>query len=469
MTSKTRIQNYLRENKISELFEEMMGKLIRDLPASPLYYLTNFLHEKEKKVKQIIRDTSSPKKEKKLLEISENARLWATTPSQIKKQPSSSDIVSPSGHDNRKYEKPWLSHSKKSPSKSKSASKVSHTAPISNSTDMERSDDVIEGNDEVDLCLIYATPRVFGDSQVKTRSAEEEMAAELSLTDVHDKMQDNIDSSTPHIDKNLSAKDAKRKRLEDLKRLADENKSRSPRTQSPIIIDDEDDDALEVLENANELMSEGVKNPPKTGVIVGRSADKGKEQIELILNMSKFFDELGGMDGVTQNQISESATHSHLDDDDFESASQVTGPRRPVWDAPDTEVESGASQVKGAQASRIGIDSFIEKNENGEESGEGSRAKSPIPSQKSPSPRPHTAPSKSNIDLNGSQGPESPKKTGKSPRSRPTTPRGSRPATPRGSQVGSGRASRRMSQASNLSAKQASETAKSVNENKAKE
>lgn len=43
------------------------------------------------------------------------------------------------------------------------------------------------------------------------------------------------------------------------RRLADENKSLSPRTQSPITIDEEDDDALEVLENVDELLSEGVK------------------------------------------------------------------------------------------------------------------------------------------------------------------------------------------------------------------
>lgn len=34
----------------------MMGKLIRDLPASPMYYLANFLHDKEKKVKQVYVD-----------------------------------------------------------------------------------------------------------------------------------------------------------------------------------------------------------------------------------------------------------------------------------------------------------------------------------------------------------------------------------------------------------------------------
>nr|XP_039253440.1 uncharacterized protein C8orf34-like [Styela clava] len=467
-SSKTRIQNYLRQNKISELFEEMMGKLIKDLPASPIHYLANLLQNKEKKIKHIVRDDSTTTKENKV-EISSNAMLWATAPAQMKptspRDKTSQQSTSP---EVRKYDKPWQTHSKKSPAKSKSGSKLNQTTPVTKSTKNEKPewnqktkissgdkiDDVIDGgDDQIDLGLVYAKPKVVGEHQVKVKTDEEDIESELSLSGKYkteeNKKSDNV--STSKKSAKMSAKEAKRKRLEELKKMVDESQSKSskPKSISPVTInsDETDDGALEILEDADELIREGVKNPPKTGVVVGRSGRKSKDEIEFVLNMSKFFDELGGMEGLNQtNKGSDVQNKFDEDDDDFESASQVTGPRKPVWEAPESDVESVLSQIKSARRSDINVESFVSRSaakKQVEPKPEKQKRKS------SETSRPRTAPSRShsNVEMNGehSNGRETyrvmdPKST-KSPRSRPTTPKGSE----------IGMASRRLSQASNLS------------------
>lgn len=454
-----------------------MGKLIKDLPASPVHYLVTLLQEKEKKVKQIVRDTTSPIKEKRI-EVSDNAKLWATAPvTPARKATTSMGVATFPAQDtqaeNRNYEKPWLSRSKKSPGKQKPGSKFDLTAPTSDGSGAkptksewsqktkltaDKRSDAVDGDDGVDLGLVYAKPKIVGDPHVRIKNDTEEMESELKMSGKQREKDPMSDVSNKKSTSKISAKEAKRRRLEELRRITEQNdKKKSKDAKVPIRkLDESDDDALELLEDANDLISEGVKNPPKSGFMVNTSSKKAKEEIELVLNMSKFFDELGGMEGVSQSGIAgknSSQLGLEEDDEDFESASQVTGPRRPVWEAPESEVESTASQIRSARRSGIGVQDFDIRPDSAK--GESSKKVSNEPKAdkrkaKTPESRPRTAPSRTSsrgdLKTSNNNGRETYRvddpKASKSPRSRPTTPRGSVV----------GRTSRRASQASNHSA-----------------
>nr|XP_006634055.2 PREDICTED: uncharacterized protein C8orf34 homolog [Lepisosteus oculatus] len=105
----SRIQAYLEKNKIGPLFEEMMTKLITETPDHPIPFLINHLQTKQ----------GSPSKLQRTL--SGSAALWADTGTTENKG---------TRRDFRSYEKPWQIHPKK-PKKSKSDLAVSNISPPS--------------------------------------------------------------------------------------------------------------------------------------------------------------------------------------------------------------------------------------------------------------------------------------------------------------------------------------------------
>uniref|UniRef100_A0A8C9YKI0 Chromosome 8 open reading frame 34 n=1 Tax=Sander lucioperca TaxID=283035 RepID=A0A8C9YKI0_SANLU len=104
----SRIQSYLEKNKIGPLFEELMTKLITETPDHPIPFLIDHLQTKQ----------DSPGKLHRAL--SGSAALWAQ---------SSPESKNPR-RENSNYEKPWQIHPKK-PKKSKSDLAVSSISPPS--------------------------------------------------------------------------------------------------------------------------------------------------------------------------------------------------------------------------------------------------------------------------------------------------------------------------------------------------
>ncbi|XP_018609413.2 uncharacterized protein C8orf34 homolog [Scleropages formosus] len=105
----SRIQFYLEKNKIGPLFEEMMTKLITETPDHPIPFLISHLQTKHSGSCKLHRTLSG------------SAALWAETgPAETKG----------TRRDYRSYEKPWQMHPKK-PKKSKSDLAVSNISPPS--------------------------------------------------------------------------------------------------------------------------------------------------------------------------------------------------------------------------------------------------------------------------------------------------------------------------------------------------
>ncbi|XP_077019323.1 uncharacterized protein C8orf34 homolog [Tamandua tetradactyla] len=105
----TRIQAYLEKNKIGPLFEELMTKLITETPDQPIPFLIDHLQSKQGSRGQLQRTLSG------------SAALWAESETSEHKGPR---------RDFRSYDKPWQLNAKK-PKKSKSDLAVSNISPPS--------------------------------------------------------------------------------------------------------------------------------------------------------------------------------------------------------------------------------------------------------------------------------------------------------------------------------------------------
>uniref|UniRef100_H2YD82 Uncharacterized protein n=1 Tax=Ciona savignyi TaxID=51511 RepID=H2YD82_CIOSA len=363
MSSKQRIQTYLKQNKISELFEEMMGKLISDLPSKPADYLVNFLQtrysisKKKVEVQQTHLKTTS-----KSISPSSAGNMWNESKPKPSKSPSKQNITEIDGKDQRQYSKPWQGNSKKHDMKVG----LSQTLPTRTKSSLDqksKSMDLTEArkskvtskkvetdNEEVDLRLAYSKPKIYG----KFRDESGNEFAELQCNDKENKR------STTKPKSDVVSK--KKRRQELSKILASQNKEKRTNSKDEIE-DDNDDDAMELCEDFSDLQQEGVKNPPKSGVRLSSNSKRQKEEIELVLNMSRFFDSLGGAVSITNVDGVSPSNHNIQDgEDDFESASQVTGPRRPVWETPQSDVDTSVgTSNRRAKAAMFDLQSKLSK------------------------------------------------------------------------------------------------------------
>ncbi|XP_053571868.1 uncharacterized protein C8orf34 homolog [Bombina bombina] len=127
---------------------------------------------------------------------------------------------------------------------------------------------------------------------------------------------------------------------------------------------DNEDDAMELLEDLDDLRMEGVTSLMHSGskFSQGRSTYGTEPQAKVTLNICSRCARLQGenlvqgVDEVPQeshpsekavvdaNALLPGAETLMEDDEEFESASQVTGPRQPVWDSEALSARSGGSQ-----------------------------------------------------------------------------------------------------------------------------
>jgi len=367
MPTKANMKFYMKTYKVSELFEEMMGKLVTELPDNPVEYLLKFLQKKYSA-------SSKAKATEKMSPRPSSAVASIRSPSP--KSPEDAKLkvfqneASEEDKEGRQYEKPWLVNSKKSPlkqrplsasgsfkrswdSRSMTSSKASGVSNAEEVTGAETKS-VKQGTD---LRNIYTTPKIVGKPLVSQLNDEDE---ELKCADLEP--QENTDKSESNTaTKKLSAAEAKKLRQQKMKALLEASNKQDVTTTNNTDNrknndDDSDveDDAMELCENINDLLDEGVENATSKGVYKPKETVSKRNDFALVLNMSRFFDSVGGsLQKVADDKNSQQGNGGEVDDDDFESASQVTGPRKVVWEVPPSE-SSISPQTGRKKNNRLG-------------------------------------------------------------------------------------------------------------------
>ncbi|XP_031439977.1 uncharacterized protein C8orf34 homolog [Clupea harengus] len=389
----SRIQTYLEKNKIGPLFEEMMTKLITETPDQPIPFLISHLQSKQE----------SPGKLQRAL--SGSAALWADTSAAENKG---------SRREFRSYEKPWQIHPKK-PKKSKSDLAMSNISPPSpeskslprsierpswewrskpESHDFDELNHILQESkklgkalenlsrsiaesDDQDLCLYNSSvlkPRVVGEWVGREEDDSDPLAAEMLQPPVPRAKTESWGSeenspagslSMETKSKGLRQQQQHHKKL--LAAMLSQDSFDSMPSSAPSVTEDEmedEDDAMELLEDLDDLRMEGVTGlaPSGSKFSQGRSSYCPEPQAKVTLNICSRCARLQG-DSLTNSGVEEelnarvpeqavpeiscplpAAEPVTGGEVERENPSQVTGTRHPVW-VSDVKASRGGSPL----------------------------------------------------------------------------------------------------------------------------
>uniref|UniRef100_A0A8C8DLF7 Chromosome 8 open reading frame 34 n=1 Tax=Oryzias sinensis TaxID=183150 RepID=A0A8C8DLF7_9TELE len=310
----SRIQSYLEKNKIGPLFEELMTKLITETPDHPIPFLIDHLQTKQ----------DSPGKLHRAL--SGSAALWAQS--------------SPENKNTRReysnFEKPWQIHPKK-PKKSKSDLAVSSISPPSpeskslprsvecpswdwrESRDFDELSHILQESkklgkaleslsrsiafsDELDQTFggfnSVLRPRVVGEWVGREEEDADPLAAEMLhppvprvKTEVYWSSRDNSPARSLKMEtksKGLKEQQQHHKKL--LAAMLSQDSFDSVNSSNASVVEDEiedEDDAMELLEDLDDLRMEGVMGlvPSGSKFSQGRSSYQSEPQAKVTLNI----------------------------------------------------------------------------------------------------------------------------------------------------------------------------------------
>ncbi|XP_053913400.1 uncharacterized protein C8orf34 homolog isoform X4 [Cuculus canorus] len=348
----TRIQAYLEKNKIGPLFEELMTKLITETPDQPIPFLIDHLQSKQGNRGQLQRTLSG------------SAALWAESETSENKG---------ARRDIRSYDKPWQVNAKK-PKKSKSDLAVSNISPPS-----PESKSCIAISDELDkdstgFNTPLLRPRVIGEWVGREENDADPLAAEMLQPPIprnKNDQWDSEDSSSPggSLKMEPKTKGLKQQQQQHKKLLAamlSQDSFDSAHSTAPSVTEediDNEDDAMELLEDLDDLRMEGVTSVVSSGSKFNqtRSAHTAEPQAKVTLNICARCARLQG-DNLAErpedvsmvSQMSEPAVSESdaqvpgaetltEDIDEFHSTSQVAGSSQAVWTLDDTGVRPGGS------------------------------------------------------------------------------------------------------------------------------
>uniref|UniRef100_A0A3Q1GX88 Chromosome 8 open reading frame 34 n=1 Tax=Acanthochromis polyacanthus TaxID=80966 RepID=A0A3Q1GX88_9TELE len=309
----SRIQSYLERNKIGPLFEELMTKLITETPDHPIPFLIDHLQTKQ----------DSPGKLHRAL--SGSAALWAQ---------SSPENKNPR-REHSNYEKPWQIHPKK-PKKSKSDLAVSSISPPSPeskslprsieypSWDWRESRDFDELNhilqeskklgkaleslsrsiaisDELDQNLggynSVLRPRVVGEWVGREENDADPLAAEMlhppvprAKTEVCWSGDSSPAGSLKMETKSKGLKEQQQHHKKLLAAMLSQDSFDSVNSPAHSVVEEEiedEDDAMELLEDLDDLRMEGVTGlaPSGSKFSQGRSSYQPEPQAKVTLNI----------------------------------------------------------------------------------------------------------------------------------------------------------------------------------------
>ncbi|XP_038622584.1 uncharacterized protein C8orf34 homolog isoform X2 [Tachyglossus aculeatus] len=348
----SRIQAYLERNRIGPLFEELMTKLITETPDQPIPFLIDHLQSKQGSRSQLQRTLSG------------SAALWAE-----------SETSEPKGtrRDFRSYDKPWQVNAKK-PKKSKSDLAVSNISPPS-----PESKSCIAISDELDKDTMafnssLLRPRVIGEWVGREENDADPLAAEMLQPPIPRNKNEQWESeeSSPSPGGSLKvepkSKGLKHQQQQHKKLLAamlSQDSFDSVHSPTPSVTEDDidnEDDAMELLEDLDDLRMEGVTSPMPSGSKLNQTrAHAAEPQAKVTLNICSRCARLQGdnlEDGIEEpvqvllNTVevapdptaSELGTNSMMEsEEEFESASQVTGSHQPIWDLDNLSARSANS------------------------------------------------------------------------------------------------------------------------------
>ncbi|XP_011914085.1 PREDICTED: uncharacterized protein C8orf34 homolog isoform X3 [Cercocebus atys] len=333
----TRIQAYLEKNKIGPLFEELMTKLITETPDQPIPFLIDHLQSKQGNRGQLQRTLSG------------SAALWAESETSESKG---------TRRDFRSYDKPWQLNAKK-PKKSKSDLAVSNISPPP--TD---SKSCIAISDELDKETVafnssILRPRVIGEWIGREENDADPLAAEMLQPPIprskNDQWESEDSGSSPAGSlkmepKNKGLKQQQQQHKKLLAAMLSQDSFESIHSPTPSVTEediDNEDDAMELLEDLNDLRMEGVTTlvPSGSKFNQGRPTYPAEPQAKVTLNICSRCARLQG-DNL-EERTEESLPMLHSPDekipdsfdslpgteealmeegDEFEKASKLTGP-----------------------------------------------------------------------------------------------------------------------------------------------
>nr|XP_021139784.1 uncharacterized protein C8orf34 homolog isoform X4 [Columba livia] len=348
----TRIQAYLEKNKIGPLFEELMTKLITETPDQPIPFLIDHLQSKQGNRGQLQRTLSG------------SAALWAESETSENKG---------TRRDFRSYDKPWQVNAKK-PKKSKSDLAVSNISPPS-----PESKSCIAISDELDkestgFNTPLLRPRVIGEWIGREENDADPLAAEMLQPPIprnKNEQWDSEDSSSPggSLKMEPKTKGLKQQQQQHKKLLAamlSQDSFDSAQSTAPSVTEediDNEDDAMELLEDLDDLRMEGVTSVMSSGSKFNqtRSAHMAEPQAKVTLNICARCARLQG-DNLAErpediSMVSQTSEPAVSDSDaqvpgvetltevidEFQSTSQVAGSSQTVWTLDAMVVRPGGS------------------------------------------------------------------------------------------------------------------------------
>ncbi|XP_025891366.1 uncharacterized protein C8orf34 homolog isoform X4 [Nothoprocta perdicaria] len=348
----TRIQAYLERNKIGPLFEELMTKLITETPDQPIPFLIDHLQSKQGTRSQLQRTLSG------------SAALWAESETAENKG---------TRRDFRSYDKPWQVNAKK-PKKSKSDLAVSNISPPS-----PESKSCIAISDELDKDTTgfntpLLRPRVIGEWVGREENDADPLAAEMLQPPIprnKNEQWDSEDSGSPggSLKMEPKTKGLKQQQQQHKKLLAamlSQDSFDSAQSTAPSVTEediDNEDDAMELLEDLDDLRMEGVTSVVSSGSKFNqtRSAHPAEPQAKVTLNICARCARLQGEnlaerpeDGLVVSEAPEpamsdsdagvSGVETLMEDiDEFESGPQVAGSSQAVWTLDALGIRTGGS------------------------------------------------------------------------------------------------------------------------------
>ncbi|XP_067409752.1 uncharacterized protein C8orf34 homolog isoform X2 [Emydura macquarii macquarii] len=378
----SRIQAYLEKNRIGPLFEELMTKLITETPDQPIPFLIDHLQSKQGNRSQLQRTLSG------------SAALWAESEASENKG---------TRRDSRSYDKPWQVNAKK-PKKSKSDLAVSNISPPSpeskslprsiehpkldwrtklESHEFDELNHILQESKKLGKALENLSrsiaisdelekdttgfnapllrPRVIGEWVGREENDADPLAAEMLQPPVprsKNEQWDSEDSSSSpggSLKMEPKTKGLKQQQQQHKKLLAamlSQDSFDSVQSTGPSVTEediDNEDDAMELLEDLDDLRMEGVTSVMSSGSKFNqtRSAHPAEPQAKVTLNICARCARLQGDNlaedvslvsqtpeqAVSDSNASVPGVETLMEDaDEFESASQITEPHPSVWD-----------------------------------------------------------------------------------------------------------------------------------------
>ncbi|XP_070533670.1 uncharacterized protein C8orf34 homolog isoform X2 [Ptychodera flava] len=401
MATQHRVQAYLEKHQIGALFEDLMARLIQNTPEEPIPYLIKVLQRKDDKTKRPYQENPLATRSRPPSGSSKKSGSVTRSYEDLPRSKTSSDVLrrstggaaqwaatDPMGvsKGDRGYDKPWATNMKRSKPSTQTSTSSHSKFPMDDSENArpagrrtkkpewdhhtkmttQNFDEMFEatkrsgasksgwGSQEQDEDLLYTSSGYRGVQRQPVRAEEDALAGELVLPKYRPKQEDEGYSTSSSVASRHEKPDKKAKSHK--KELEKYIKSRQ-KQQTQILAGDDDDDAddeaIDLLENLDDLRSEGVTKVKSSGNKVSKSFHHGKSEPQVRVSIcarcakimggrpserapSEYgpaggYGELPDYDELASDYTGAGHFAPVVDDDEFESVSQVHSPRRPVW------------------------------------------------------------------------------------------------------------------------------------------